>query len=142
MHISEAGRGYTAGGTINPCRLLKLSGDRTVIQATDDNDTIIGVSGETTRRYDATEHALVGEQVQVIELDGSTPKVQLGGTVAAGAYIVSDANGQGVTWTGEDVSDSETATAVNGIGPAIVGGASGEKVRVKAVAQSGVKVSS
>ena len=143
MQTTEAGRTYRAGAAIKPRRLLKLSAENTVIHATADTDKIIGVSGESTRRHDSTDHAIADEQVQVIEFDGvSTPRVQFGGTIAVGDFLVATADGKAIAATIENVSDSQTATNVNAVGPATQAGAADDYIRFRAVALNGIKVSS
>jgi hypothetical protein len=81
-------RSFTAGGTINPRRLVKFgSSDREVVQAAAATDLIVGVviSPEVRASGDRVDVALAG----VVEVD-------MGGTVTRGVKVTSDANGKGV----------------------------------------------
>lgn len=117
---------YDASGTVNPRRIIKVSGDRTVEHAAADSDIPLGISARDESAYDQADHATSGEQADVYLLDGTEIEVELGGTVAAGGFVVADSDGRAVAATIEDVSSSQNATSVYAIGPVISGGAVGE----------------
>lgn len=117
---------YKAGGTVNPRRFVKITGDRQLQQAAASSDIPLGISARDESAYDQTDHATVGEQASAYLFDGDEIEIELGGTVAAGSFITSDADGKGVAATIEDVSSSQGATTEYVVGPVIVGGVSGE----------------
>jgi hypothetical protein len=81
-------RSFTAGGTINPRRLVKFgSNDREVVQAAAATDLIVGVCVSPEVRS-------AGDRVDVAL--GGIADVDMGGTVARGTKVTSDANGKGV----------------------------------------------
>lgn len=78
---------YTAGGTINPYRLVKFGGaDTTLLQAAAASDAIIGASGQVG--------AASGEVLDVTLL--GIAEVQAGGSITRGNMVTSDANGKAV----------------------------------------------
>ncbi|HVY35229.1 MAG TPA: hypothetical protein VG960_12510 [Caulobacteraceae bacterium] len=79
---------FTAGGAISKRRLLKLSADGTVIQATGATDAIIGVSDMSA------DVANIGDRVDVRL--GGIAEIDVGGAITRGALITSDANGKAV----------------------------------------------
>jgi len=81
-------KAYSAEGTINPFRIVKVgAADYGVLQAAAVADKLIGISTEVD--------AASGERVDVVH-DGIAD-LKLGGTVARGDLLTSDASGQGVT---------------------------------------------
>lgn len=122
---------YVANGDINPMRFVKLvaGSDYKVVQC-DATSVPIGVSGTSTERFDSTLHATATHTCRVY---GKTefPLLELGGTVSAGDYLVSDINGKGIT-------ASLTATGHQDFGArARSNGNAGEFIRVEVVAFSG-----
>ena len=107
-------RAYNAGAAVRARRLVKLSGEFTVIEATAATDLIIGVS-------DALDVSSA-DRVDVFK-DGVVP-VLLGGAVAAGAPITADGQGRGVA--------AAPAAGVNNriIGFAETAGATGDIIDV------------
>lgn len=100
--MAAYGPRFLAGGTIMPFRFVRLSSPFTVIQATGLTDRIIGISQPGTRQAPGTggsgEAALAGEPINVFG-DGEEALLELGGTVAVGDYLRSDASGRGVALT-------------------------------------------
>lgn len=89
------------------------------------NEDIWGISSPYPRRHallDDGYAAIAGENLNVIGPGDDEALLRLGGTVTAGQRIKSDANGYGVAAT----ADKDRAGAV-----AIIGGVSGELVKVK-----------
>lgn len=78
---------FTAGGAIAANTLVKFSADDTVVQAAAATDSIVGVCVQPGG-------AASGDRVDV-QL-GGIAKVKMGGTVARGALVTADADGQGV----------------------------------------------
>lgn len=88
MATQQLVRSFTAGGTVNPRRLVKFgANDREVIQATAATDLLVGVviSPEVRSTGDRVDVALSG-----------CSDVDFGGTVARGTKVASDANGKAV----------------------------------------------
>lgn len=87
MSNPEFVKSYDATGTINPYRFVKFdSADYNVIQGAAATDSLIGASTDIA--------AASGERVDVIH--GGIASIKLGGTVARGGLVTSDASGQGV----------------------------------------------
>jgi Uncharacterized conserved protein (DUF2190) len=85
-------KSYTAEAAINPFRIVKVgAADYGVLQAAGATvaDKSIGISTEVD--------AAIGERVDVVHSD--IADLKLGGTVARGDPLTSDASGQGVTAT-------------------------------------------
>lgn len=85
---------YKAGGTVNPCRFIKMgAADGYSIQATGSGSAIVGISeqvlGPSTANYASAE-----ETFDVIK--GDQAYLKLGDTVTRGQYLTSDANGKGI----------------------------------------------
>lgn len=81
---------HAAGATINPNRIVKIgAADRTVIQGAAATDRFLGVAD-----IPANTTAASGERVDVVT--SGEMEVLLGGTVARGGPVTSDASGQGV----------------------------------------------
>jgi hypothetical protein len=95
----------TAGGTIIPSTFLVRSttADAQFLQATGTAVPIAGISQKGTRStpYDGLDDgnaAIAGENLQVyLPNDDKEAPLRLGGTVAAGDLLTSDAQGRGVT---------------------------------------------
>lgn len=120
----------TAGGNIGPCLFAKLStsADFTALVA-GANEVTIGITDEGSRNAPGTAAddglmAVAGENINVFG-PGRVCLLTLGGTVARGARIKSDANGAGVTV-------ATTGTTVQEYGAiALQSGTSGQKIRVR-----------
>lgn len=79
---------YVASGAIAPHRIVKAtSTDGVVAQAAADTDPLFGVSTQVA--------TATGERLEV-ERAGVVP-VEYGGTIAAGAFLTSDASGRAIT---------------------------------------------
>jgi hypothetical protein len=107
---------YTAGGTVNPRRIVKFgSADGVVVQATGVADLLVGVSADLG--------SASGERQDVF-MAGNIVEVDCGGTIARGAPVTSDANGKAVA--------AAPAAGVNNncIGFAEVSGVSGDVITV------------
>lgn len=107
---------WIAGGNIAPSRFVKASttANNTALQATDGSashgDPVVGISQKGTHNvpgtiggvaiddgYAAIAGMSVGVYDQADSEKGQFIDLELGGTVAAGDYLKSDANGKGVT---------------------------------------------
>lgn len=129
---------YMASGNIGVSLFVGISGDFKVAQ-TVANGKICGVSQEGTRRFPSSGAsstdilaAIANEQVGVFGNGHSNIFLTLGGTVVAGNWLKSDANGAGVacTNTGATPLASENAGAV-----ALQGGVAGDKIRIQVLIQ-------
>ncbi len=108
-------KAYTAGGTINPFRIVKFgSNDYEVVQSAAVGDLLIGVSTEVD--------ASTGERVDVVQ--AGIADVKIGGSVTRGQLLTSDASGQGVA--------AAPAAGTNNrvIGVALISGVSGDIIPV------------
>lgn len=108
-------KAYTAEGAISPARIVKVgANDYGVLQAAAVGDKLIGISTE----IDASS----GERVDVIH--EGIADLKLGGTVARGDFLTTDASGQGVT--------AAPAAGANNqiIGKALISGVSGDIIPV------------
>lgn len=120
-----------AGGDIYPCRFVKqsTSADNTGLQATA-NDRIIGISYDSGKYPPLSDlvtdnpHAESGDPIGLYGDGDDSCLLELGGTVAAGGRIKSDANGKGVA-----IATSGTTIQQSGA-VALEEGDSGEKIRV------------
>lgn len=108
---------FFAGGTIAPNLLVKIgAADQTVIAAAAATDKILGVSVMNIT-------ALSGDRVDVV-VNGEY-EVKLGGTVARGDFITSDASGLGV-------AAAPAAGTNNGVvGMALEAGVAGDLIAVQ-----------
>lgn len=96
--------GFTANGTINTARFVKLiSGTKFRVAQAGDNEAVYGVSTQQARRPEitgtlaaTTEAAIAGEPID-IEQPGTLAWVTVGAAVVEGAYVKSDTNGKAVT---------------------------------------------
>ncbi len=131
MNSSATALTYAASAAVNPKRIVKVSGNRTVAQCSADTDVILGVSGRDESAYNETTHAAAaGDPCVVYVPDGREVIITAGGTVSAGGYVTADSDGKAIDATTDDVTDSETGTTAYAIGPVIQGGASGEDLVV------------
>lgn len=94
---------FVADGNIYPSRFVKLtaaSADGRVL-ACGAGERAYGISQKSTRRVpyvDSSGYAAqVGEPIKVYDRPGEKCALELGGTVARGDFLKSDANGKGVT---------------------------------------------
>ncbi|WP_454844888.1 DUF2190 domain-containing protein [Ralstonia thomasii] len=105
---------YDAGAAIAPYTIVKFSADFTVVPAAAATDNLIGVTTEVS--------ASTGDRVDVVHTEA--PFVQLGGTVSAGQWLTSDANGHAVA------AAPASGAVANVIGFARYGGVSGDVIEV------------
>lgn len=85
---------YTAGGTINPRRFIKMgASDGAAIQATGSAATLIGIS-EQVLGASTDNTCASGGTFDVIK--GDQALLELGDTVTRGQYLTADANGKGI----------------------------------------------
>lgn len=105
-------KSFNAGGALAPFTIVKAgSNDYDVVQAAAATDKLLGVTTEVA--------ATTGERADVVLV--GTADVKLGGTVARGDAITSDASGNGIT----------TVTIGNRIiGFALISGVAGDIVPV------------
>jgi len=121
--------GYLAGGTIRPSRFVKIgTTDFSCLEA-DANEITIGISQEGGREAPIPSVTTVnaaesGDSVQVYQ-ESEECLLELGGTVAVGGRIKSDADGKGVAvaTTGTTVQESGAFAAEAGV--------SGDLIRVR-----------
>lgn len=109
-------KSYTAEGAISANTIVKVgAADYGILQGAAATDKLIGISTEIS--------AISGERADVV-LDGIAD-LKLGGTVARGDLLTSDATGQGVT--------AAPAAGVNNryIGMALISGVVGDIIPVK-----------
>jgi|TARA_R110000824_G_scaffold41446_1_gene123295 hypothetical protein len=120
-----------ANGDIRPARFVELqnaSGQARAIEA-NANEKVIGISMNGTNKapipdVTSTNAAESGQHLRV-HVQGEETLLELGGTVAAAAFIKSDADGKGV-------AALTTGTVTQEIGAvALESGVSGELIRVK-----------
>lgn len=130
--MSTTSPSYLAFGTIRPCRVVKAytSADYGVLEA-DANEFGIGISMEGTEEApipSASTNAATGTTTAPLPLNIHGPnelcKLELGGTVAAGDLIKSDADGKGV------VALLTGTTIQNIVARALQAGDSGDKIDV------------
>lgn len=89
--------GVTASATIEPLRLVKISGAFTVATC-GANEICLGITTEKANAdHLTTPHALSGQQVALNMARGGTYPIRAGGTIAAGVRFKSDATGRAVT---------------------------------------------
>jgi hypothetical protein len=119
-----------AGGTINPCRFVKMStaADDRCLEA-DANEDVIGVSYEGGKYAPLSDlvttnpHAIAGDPVGLYG-DGDQCLLELGADAVRGNKLKSDADGKGVPI-------ATTGTTLQRYGAmALESGKSGEKIRV------------
>lgn len=125
---------FRASGDIRPCRFVKISGNFTVAEA-DANEDAVGVAyqdGKFAPLNDlvtTNNHAASGDIVRLYS-DGDVCLLEYGGTVTAGQYLKSDADGKGVA-VATTGTTNQLARAL-----ALDGGSSGEKHQVMLVRQT------
>ena len=83
-----------ASGSINPYRFVSISGAFQGAAANAITDTVVGVTDGSTYAWDKTEHAISGRPISLVPSD--LVSIQLGGTVAAGDFLMPQATGAGV----------------------------------------------
>jgi hypothetical protein len=108
-------QGLPGGRHINPFRIVKVgAADFAALQASAVSDKLLGVSTEID--------AAAGERIDVVHK--GTADLKLGGTVARGDFLTTDASGQGVT--------AAPAGGVNNqiIGRALLSGVNGDIIPV------------
>lgn len=87
-----------AGGNILPKRFVYISAESTGAQCTTALQNVVGVTQDTTRRYDSTYCAIAGDTIPFQNPpNGILIGVAGSGGVTAGAHVESDANGAGIT---------------------------------------------
>lgn len=112
--------GKIANGNIKPMRFVKLdttAPDRVVVAGA--GDRIYGISGPGTRRmalsgWDDGYHAIAGEMCEIYGPGDPEVQLVLGGTVTAGDYIKSDADGAGVV-ADTNLDDYGARTTISGV---------------------------
>lgn len=108
-------KSYTAEGAISANRIVKVgAADYGVLQAAAVSDKLLGISTEID--------AASGERIDVVH--EGIADLKLGGTVARGDFLTTDASGQGVT--------AAPAAGTNNqiVGKALISGASGDIIPV------------
>lgn len=118
-----------AGGTIRPCRFVKVTDDHVGSEA-DANERVIGISGVDTNQpplsdlVSSSNHATVGQQLKLFG-EGDVCLLEIGDTVTASQLLKSDADGKGVPI-------ATTGTTIQNIGArALQGGAAGAFIQVQ-----------
>lgn len=79
-------KGFTAGGAINPYRIVRFSAAETVVQAAAATESVIGVNTDLS--------VVLNERVEV--MTHGVAWVEAGAAIALGAPVASDASGRGV----------------------------------------------
>ncbi len=80
-------KAFTAGGAINPYRIVRFSAAETVVQAAAATESVIGVNTDLS--------VVLNERVEV--MTHGVAWVEAGAAIALGAPVASDASGRGVT---------------------------------------------
>jgi len=96
-----------AGAAIGARKICQITGNNQAAQAVAASLDLVGVSGS---------RAVAANDTVEVALSGIA-EVELGGNVAAGAWVTADANGDAVATTGDDAGV---------VGICIVGGADGD----------------
>ena len=120
-----------ANGDIRPARFVELQNDSGVAKAIEANanEKVIGISQDGTNTapipgITSTNAAESGQTLRV-HVEGEETLLELGGTVAAAAFVKSDGDGKGV-------AALTTGTVTQEIGAvALESGVSGDLIRVK-----------
>lgn len=108
-------KSYLAEGTITAQRIVKVgAADYGVLQAAAVGDKLIGIATEID--------AASGERIDVVH--EGIADLKIGGTVARGDFLTSDASGQGVT------AAPSAGTNNRIVGMALVSGVSGDLIPV------------
>lgn len=118
-----------AGGNIAPSRFVKLSTTEGQVLQCGANEAVFGISQASTRRlalagWDDGYAAVEGENINVIGPGDDVALLELGGTVAVGAYLKSNADGKGVTAN----TDKDQVGA-----QALQAGVAGDLIKVKPI---------
>ena len=131
--MAESAITYNASGNISPMRFVKLVAgtDYTVVQCSGANDSVIGVSGTFTERFDSVYHATDGHACKVAD-PTQIPLLELGGIVSANDYLRSDSSGRGVAGS-TTISSHQEFGAI-----ALRNGRTGEFIPVRVVKFMGV----
>jgi len=79
-------KAFTAGGAINPYRIVRLSAAETVVQATAATESLFGVNTDLV--------IVSGERVEVMTV--GIAWVEAGAAVALGSLVTADSVGRGV----------------------------------------------
>lgn len=79
-------KAFTAGGAINPYRIVRFSAAETVVQAAAATESVIGVNTDLS--------VVLNERVEV--MTHGVAWVEAGAAIALGAPVASDASGRGV----------------------------------------------
>lgn len=98
-----------AGGNISPCRFVKLSANQTLVQCSGNSDVPFGISADGQRTppgfvnalsgvSETPYHAISGDPVEYFGL-GQYGLLECGTAWSAGAKLMSDASGKGLTAT-------------------------------------------
>lgn len=118
-----------AGGTIRPCRFVKISGNNIGSEA-DANERVIGISYQSGKYAPLNDlvttnpHTDSTEDLIQLYGPGDICLLEYGGTVTANDRLKSDADGKGV-------AIATSGTTIQHFGAvALEGGSSGEKRRV------------
>lgn len=91
-----------ASGDINPFRFVELSGAFQGSQANAASDNILGATDGSVRRFDASLHAVSGEQISL--QPSNTIQIELGtGGCTAGNLLTSDSVGRAVAGVATNV---------------------------------------
>jgi hypothetical protein len=123
---------FIAGGTIDPCRFVKIStvaGENfTVLQAAAATDSLFGISQEGSLDppgvTGSADDAARANKTLRVHSDGQEALLELGDTVTQGDYLTSDNVGRGITLT-------MTGTTLKYYGAvALESGLVNEKIRV------------
>jgi hypothetical protein len=80
-------KGYTAGGAINPYRLVRFSAAETVVQAAAATESMFGVNTDLT--------IVSGERLEI--MTQGIAWVEAGAAITSGALVTADSLGRGVT---------------------------------------------
>ena len=126
--MSVATPGLQAGGNISPARVVIMSGEWTVTQASDGDTLPCGVSGPYTRyapgtAWDDGYIAQSGDEVPVFT-NGEIASVEAGAAITGGNFVMANAAGRvipattGKYFVGEALESATTA-------------ASGTRIRVR-----------
>lgn len=105
----ESQRGFRAGGDIRPARFVKSTTADNEVQECNANEESIGVTKNTQKEFDNTDHADDGDVVHL--QSGKDVEVEFGGAVVIGVRVKSDADGKAVT-VGTTTSENQETCGV------------------------------
>lgn len=112
--------GVIAGGNISPARIVLMSTEHTVTQATAASTEPFGISGGGVRYapgtpWDNGYAATVGQSCPVYQ-NGEVCEIEAGAAFSGGDWIKADANGRGITATTGTyhVGQAQEAATVSG----------------------------